>query len=388
MNTLDLMVIVAAVSAGIGGYRLGFIARAASWAGLAVGFYVGIRIVPDVVGNLESRDPAARLLIAAVVLIGSALVGQLLGFVMGSQLRKLVAPGPIALADKAVGGATGVLGVAMSLWLLLPSMAQVPGWAAQQARQSKLAQTLHAVTPEPPNALQVVRRLVGEEAFPRVFESLRPSPDLGPPPGAVAMSPELQAAVAASTVKVEAVACKRLLQGSGWAAGPELIVTNAHVVAGTTKTVVLRPDRRRLAATVVAFDSDTDLAVLRVPGLGQAPLPIEDGEVGDQGAVFGHPEGQDALAITPAAIRQRVDANGRDLYDNHPTQREVFILSANLHQGDSGGALVDSGGKVVGVAFAIAPDRRDTAYALTSDEVRRVLARAGGRVDAGPCLTS
>ena len=69
-------------------------------------------------------------------------------------------------------------------------------------------------------------------------------------------------------------------------------MTNAHVVAGQDDTVVVRPDGTRLAATTVAFDPDRDLALLSVPGLGQPPLTIADGQVGTTVAVFGHPRGQ------------------------------------------------------------------------------------------------
>jgi S1-C subfamily serine protease len=129
--------------------------------------------------------------------------------------------------------------------------------------------------------------------------------------------------------------------------------------------------------------------VLRVPGLGQAPLPVDGGKVGDRGAVLGHPNGQDPLRIAPAAVRQQVEAVGRDLYDSQQTRRDVFILAASLKPGDSGAALINQSGAVMGVAFAIAPDQAETAYAVTNAELRAVLAvPRGGAVSAGPCLTS
>ena len=80
-------------------------------------------------------------------------------------------------------------------------------------------------------------------------------------------------------------------------------------------------------------------------------------------------------------------AIGRDLYDTRETRRQVFILAADLAPGDSGGGLVNQSGTVVGVAFAIAPDRSGTAYALTTDELRPVLAAGGAvAVNTGPCL--
>jgi S1-C subfamily serine protease len=64
-------------------------------------------------------------------------------------------------------------------------------------------------------------------------------------------------------------------------------------------------------------------------------------------------------------------------------------LAADLHPGDSGGPLVDPAGAVVGVAFAIAPDRPGTAYALTSKELDAALAAPRLAAAAtGACLAS
>jgi S1-C subfamily serine protease len=204
------------------------------------------------------------------------------------------------------------------------------------------------------------------------------------------LSAAVQTRVSASTVKVEGEACNRIQEGSGWAAAPDEIITNAHVVAGEGRgrTRVLVPGGAVLPATPVLFDPDRDLAILRVDRLGATPLSTATGSVGETGAVFGHPGGVDRLVIAPAQIAQNVRAVGRDLYNSHQTQRDVFILAAQLHPGDSGGPLVDGNGNVVGVAFAIAPDQPNTSYALTSKEVTAVLSQPiGTPVSTGPCLS-
>src|SRR5207244_3066098 len=81
---------------------------------------------------------------------------------------------------------------------------------------------------------------------------------------------------------------RRIQAGSGFAAGTDLVVTNAHVVAGESSTTVLRPDGRQLPAIVALFDPDRDLAVLRVRGLGETPLGVAGAAPGSVGAVFGH----------------------------------------------------------------------------------------------------
>jgi S1-C subfamily serine protease len=389
VDALDLGIILAVVFAALGGYRLGLLARASSWVGLAGGLFLAARLLPWVVKAVDQSDPATRLLLAAAVLMGGAFIGQGLGLLLGWRIHKFLPGGPLRQVDRAGGAVLAAAGVFVALWLLLPSMADVPGWPAQQARRSVIARRLDQLAPKPPDTLQALRRLVGGTNFAKVFDKLQPSPVAGPPPAAVALSLPVRDRVSASTVKVEGEACHRIQEGSGFAAAADTVITNAHVVAGVTRNLhVLKPGTvKALPATVVVFDSDRDLAVLRVPGLGDQPLALATGRRGQDGAVFGHPGGQDALRIAAARIEDQVQALGRDLYDSHQTRRLVFILASDLHPGDSGGALVDTSGNVIGVAFAIAPDRAGTAYALTSTEVRAVLAAPrGGAVSTHQCL--
>lgn len=389
MNLLDLLIILAAVGAAIGGYRLGFLTRALSWIGLGAGLYVGALLVPHALVALNPETSGERLVIAAVVLIGAAFVGQLLGLVIGSRAHAVLPLGPLHEADQVVGAAVGILGVLVALWLLLPAISSVNGWPARQARGSAISRWVSDHVVRPPNALESLRRLVGQDPFPQVFNRLNEPTGGGTPPAANPLPATVTAEVAASTVKVEGQACNQIQDGSGFAVGTDLVATNAHVVAGELpgQTTVVLPTGRTDPASVVAFDSNRDIALLSVPGLGQRPLPLATGAQGAVGAVFGHPGGQAALAITPALISQEVNAVGSDLYDQHQTTRAVFVLASNLAQGDSGGALVNSGGGVMGVAFAIAPDNPGTSYALSTSELKAVLpTRSAAAVGTGDCL--
>ena len=95
-------------------------------------------------------------------------------------------------------------------------------------------------------------------------------------------------------------------------------------------------------------------------------------------------------------MAQRVVAVGRDIYDRRRTSRAVLVLAGKLRPGDSGAAVVSRSGEVVGVAFAIAPDRSSTAYAIRTEELAAFLAAdaadSGGApaspAISGRCLTS
>lgn len=386
VNVFDIVLIVFAVSAAIGGYRLGFVARATSWLGLALGVIAGAMLLPEVLPQVQDASEATMALVAIGLLVGTALIGQALGLVLGSRLHAELPAGAVRRTDQVAGGVIGIVGLLVALWLLLPTLAHIPGWTATQARGSVIAREVNARFPDPPDTLEALRRIVGDDPFPQVFDGLRPAPDPGASPGSSGLSTELANQVARSTVKIEGIACSRVQEGSGFFVGDDLVVTNAHVVAGEDETTVELSDGSTLDAEVVAFDPERDLAVLRTSGGGRAPLPLRDAEIGDTGGVFGRPGGG-PLEISPFRVGDQITAVGRDIYDSSSTSRTVLVLAAELAPGDSGSALVDPQGQVVGVAFAVAPDRPGVSYALAVDELEGVLAGDLTRErDTGGCL--
>jgi S1-C subfamily serine protease len=208
-----------------------------------------------------------------------------------------------------------------------------------------------------------------------------------PAPAIPGVAPGLVSQVTGSTVRVSGVACGVRLQGSGFSPAPETIVTNAHVVAGTTRSEVLRPDGRTLPATVTAFDPVRDLAVLSVPGLGEPSLGVGSAVVGETDGIFGHPFGQVPIEVSPARVLRRVTADIGDIYDRPASPRQILVLTSQIDPGDSGAPLVNSAGQVVGVAFAVSNLRPTTAFAVAAEEIAPVLARPrSAPVSTGRCL--
>jgi S1-C subfamily serine protease len=390
VNVLDLVVLAAMVAAGYFGYRLGFVARVVSWAGLALGVVLAVAFVDDVMSAVSSQSSQTRLFVALVFFLLLATAGQAAGYAVGFALRRRLPAGQALRTSDRVGGAVvGVLGVLVGVWLLTPALASAEGWPARAARDSQVVRAINRYAPDPPPQAQRLGRAVAEGPFPEVFSRLNGPGGVGAPPTS-ALAPDVAARVASSTLKVEGEACDQVQAGSGFVAGANLVVTNAHVVAGEPRTEVETSDGRRLSATVVAFDPDRDLAVLRVRNLRLFALPGADGGEGTTGAVFGHPGGS-PLRIAPARIAETVNATGTDIYRTGRTNRRVHVLAAELAPGDSGGPLVDQQGRMVGVAFAVDPGQDATAYALTRDEVDNVVApvvNGGGQTpaDTGPCL--
>jgi uncharacterized membrane protein required for colicin V production len=228
MNQLDLIVLIMLAAAALGGWRLGFLARVASWLGLGVGVFLASQLLPPALRAISTNDPAYRAAVAVLILLGGAFAGQAIGLMAGLRIHRVLPIGPIRLVDRGVGAALGGAGVLLSFWLfVLPWLVDLPGWPAQQARSSAVAKFVDRYAPPPPDKMQALRRLIGDHNFPEVFDKLGPAPETGPPPSTTGFAPGVQERVALSTVKVEGEACRRIQEGSGWAAGPELVANPA-----------------------------------------------------------------------------------------------------------------------------------------------------------------
>ena len=151
-----------------------------------------------------------------------------------------------------------------------------------------------------------------------------PAAGVDEPDAAVLDSPGVSAA-ALSVVRVIGDACGLGIEGSGWVAGRELVVTNAHVVAGVDAPRVDRNDGDLLDARVVSFDKTNDIAVLRVPGLAARPLRLADAVEGTPGGLLGYPR-NGPYTETAVRVGRVVGIVGRDAYGSFPTPREVTTI--------------------------------------------------------------
>ena len=140
-----------------------------------------------------------------------------------------------------------------------------------------------------------------------------------------------------ATVEIQSigVGCNGIITGSGFPIRANQVLTNAHVVAGTRNTVVILPDGRRRAATVVLFDPAIDVAILSVPGLNLAPLPQAGADRGTQGAAIGYPGGQ-SLTVSPAVVDEVINAEGRDIYNESLVTRQVYVIDSTTATGGPG----------------------------------------------------
>jgi len=212
------------------------------------------------------------------------------------------------------------------------------------------------------------------ESTPTTRAPLESPPDPGPVPDHDGLDPALRERVAASTVRVSGIACGRSSEGSGFAIAEELIVTNAHVLLGVDRPVVEDLDGVTAEGTVVAFDAADDLALVRVEGASFVPLPLGRADDGTVGGVFGWEPGPE-LEVTPFRIDRPVTVRIDAVASDERVSRSAYLLAADIESGDSGAALVDATGTVVGVAYATTTRSASVAYAVRAGEVQDLVDR-------------
>ena len=376
MTWVDWAVVAFAALLAIRGAQQGFIAGALALAGFVAGAVVGGRLASAVLQSGSHSRYAPLIALGGGILL--VVLFQALGLRIGLELRGEVLRIPPLRSLDTAGGL--LLGAAMGLflaWVVGVVALQLPGQTAlrRNVQRSFVLRQLNSLLP-PSTLLEALARF---DPFPALGGPIAQVP---PPNPAVLRVPGVRAA-APSVVRVLGTACGLGIEGSGWVAAPEVVVTAAHVVAGEDDTTVTPyGSSRKLGARVIRFDPTNDIAVLRVPGLGRRPLPLVNAQPGASVAVLGYPE-DGPFSATPARVGTTITALLTDAYGRGPVSRLVTTLRGALRHGDSGGPAVNGNGAVETVVFASRVG--GGGFGVASSAVRINLANAKGPVSTGDC---
>jgi S1-C subfamily serine protease len=357
------------------GWKKGLLASALSVAGIVLGAWLGSRVAPALLqgGTSSPYTPLAALAGAAV----GAILLETLGTLAGTSLRARIRKPRINTFDSFGGLALGALAGLAIVWVLGAVALLLPGQADLRhgAQKSALLRRLNEVV-SPEKVLNALARI---DPFPAITGPAAPRT---PPDPRLARSAGVRLA-APSVVRVLGTACGVGVEGSGWTARANLVVTAAHVVAGQDDTTVELQSGSRLPADVVALDSRNDIAVLRVDGLGLRPLPLTRPKSGAAVAVLGFPE-NGPFAATPARIGRTSVVLAEDAYGRGPVTRAITSLGGRVRHGDSGAPAVDARGAVQSTVFA-ARLRSVGGFGVPDTVVRSALNGARGTVSTGNC---
>ena len=365
MNVLDLFIVLFVVFLVWRGSRTGFLAGALSLVGVVLGAALGSRVVPALLQG--DGDLVFGSVITLASIVAFAVLGDILARAASSLLQEKIEGATSEALDRA-GGA--LLGVALSLTLV---------WvAATFALGTPLLSSLHPTMQES-TVLGALNRAMPSTLLTQAVSRLDPIPsfrgpkaDVADPNQEIADDPEVLAATS-RVVRVSGVACGYGIEGSGWVAAPDLVVTNAHVVAGEISTQV-QPEGNGLPlpARVMAFDEKNDIAVLRVDDLRLEPLRLTEPRASEPVALLGFPE-NGPFDIRAGRVGETTRVISNDAYNRGPVERTVTSFKGFVRPGNSGGPAVNGDGEVVATVFASRADSDDGGYGIPSSLVRQLV---------------
>ncbi len=378
MTTIDwAIVVLAAVMAPIG-YRQGLLVAGLGFGGFAAGAILGARLAPLLLDEGASSPYAP----------GVALAG---GLILGAGLAVIAQGIAVSLRDRlplgfetfdSVAGALAFVALALALaWVAGALALNAPalrGIRGDVQRSVILGAVNEALPPSGP-ILNVLNRI---GATP---ELSGPNADVPPPGEGIVDDPDIVAA-GGSVVQVLGTACGLNIAGSGWVGAPGTVVTNAHVIAGQEDTSVITRDGAELGAVAVHYEPENDVAVLRVHGLEEEPLPLApQARAGAEGAVLGFPNGGGFTSV-PARLGTTGEVTSEDSYGRGPIQRQMTSFRGEVVTGNSGGPFVDGHGRVGTTVFAATvSEKRAEGLGIPNDIVRDAIRDSGSPVGTGNC---
>jgi S1-C subfamily serine protease len=377
-DLLDLVLLALIAAFAVAGYRQGFIIGVLSLTGFVLGVAGGAFIAPGISRAL-AKSLQWQAFVAILVVFAAAVIGMLIASGVGVAVRSRLTGRPATLIDSLGGAAVNIVAVLIVAWLIGSFLvnAQFPA-ISRQVNDSALLRTVDAVMPRSALYLPVfpgLRSLLSNGLYTQVFSAIGAEDSLTlPAPNPAVLSSAGLARDEQSIVKIQGVApsCSQEIEGSGFVISPQHVLTNAHVVAGVTvgPYVQLATGGNRMAAQVVLYDPQRDLAVLYVPGLSAPPLTLAGHAAnGTSAIVAGYPLDHSFTAV-PARIGISIEANGPNIYSSADVTRQIYPIKATIHSGNSGGPLLARDGEVYGVVFAASTSYPDIGYALTSGEIR------------------
>ncbi len=370
MNLLDWLLVGLVLTYALSGYWQGFVTGAMATAGLLLGGLTGVWLAPLALGD---ADPSVLVSLGALfIVILAASLGQAVFQYGGARVRETIRWQPFRAVDAVGGAALSGAAVLLVSWALGVAIAGsgISG-ITPLVRESLVLKKVDQVLPAgADNVLKAFNNVVGTTFFPRYLEPFAPERivPVGPGPRRLLRDPDVLRAEQ-SVLKIHgANRCGRGIEGSGFLYAPDRVMTNAHVVAGVDEPTV-EIDGSTLEATVVYYDPEVDVAVLKVES-GQLPtLPFDlDVEPREGVAILGYPE-DGPFDVQPGRVRSQQRLRSPNIYGDGAVIRDVLSLRGIVRPGNSGGPVVSSAGDVVGVVFAASLTDSETGYALTAEQV-------------------
>ena len=391
VQMFDTILVAAIVLATVKGWSRGLVVSATTLVGMVGGLFAARAILvnfPTTSGSSSLTRIGMYVLVGVITVNVSGGIGGLIG----KRLRAGMTWRPVRRVDELGGAAVSFAAWATALWVFAGVLVATPVPVLPSlVGQSRAVAVVDTYMPENiRTGVEWLKVRIGSTHLPSRITAAFLSPPVALPAQSLTDASGVTAALS-GVVRVEGTSssCAMRMSGTGFVINRGLVLTNAHVIAGTDSVGVRVKGKGRLyPGEVVYIDRKTDVAVISVGNLKANPLRIgTQRKRGDGVIVAGFPGGG-RLTLIPAGVRGTERASGTDIDGKGSVTRLIYALTADIRQGDSGAPLIAKDGSVVGVIFASSATDKTMGYALTPRELAGALdSKTSDRpVKTGNCI--
>ncbi len=270
------------------GWRHGLINSVFSILGVGLGIWLANSSLEFYYGASTEVD-STRMAVTTLVFFAGVAIGSVFGSIVGNFIQRIFARGPLNFFNKITGSAFSILTWSIVVWLISGFLSGLPvSKITETINDSYVVTKLDEYAPDELRAyVDTARALIITSQLPEVAVDVIADPEVEEPDPTILDNPNIVNALA-SVVRIESVSeeCNARLSGSGFVIAENLVVTNAHVVAGITRpNVRVGGKGRSVSGQVIYFDARVDLALIRTTKLTAPPLTISENLVKNDMAV-------------------------------------------------------------------------------------------------------
>lgn len=391
-NFVDIFIPILFVVVAYVGRHRGVIRQSSGLIGVIIGVFVAAYLYSLL--SFLTESSLIRAIVLTLVLIALTFFAYDVFDSLGKKLQKrdLFHHFRKTIYDKVLSaGVSGVMAVAVVWFGIVLLGAALPSVARAQLKRSQILAVTQGVQLP---FVSDVGRLLEPFSSPDVFAANEPTFDVDALPIPERYE-ELDKSVARaknSMAKIVTRGCGSIGSGSGFMIGKNLIMTNAHVIAGAERLTAEYNDVTYVVKAVW-FDPHLDVAVLLTGSeLNGDSLALSDKELspGTIGAILGYPGGN-ALMTSDIVVLQKVQAEGYDIYQKQKVTRNIYVVRSSIQAGNSGGPLIDASGSVAGLVVGHSTADERVGFIMSASMIRDITKKAHELRDAvstGSCASA